>query len=78
MLEHLVQLRTEVLGEDDPQTIDVLSDFAHAIVATGNLQRSEAMQREAVARSERILGRQHGNTIDCMAFLAQVLHQQGK
>ncbi|KAJ4329357.1 hypothetical protein N0V84_000252 [Fusarium piperis] len=78
ILERLVQLRTEVLGEDDPQTVDALSDLAHAIVATGDLQKSEAMQCEAVARSERILGRRHGNTIDCMAFLAQVLHQQGK
>ncbi|KAH7318086.1 P-loop containing nucleoside triphosphate hydrolase protein [Stachybotrys elegans] len=77
ILERLVEIRKEVLGEDDPLTIDAMSDLATAIVTTGDLSKAESMQREALARSERVLGRHHGDTLNCMEHLSSILDDQG-
>lgn len=76
ILERLVKLRQGKLGNDDPRTIDALSDLAVAISTTGDFAGSEAMQREALARSEKRLGRHHGDTLNCMGHLANVLQAQ--
>ncbi|RFU73930.1 short-chain dehydrogenase [Trichoderma arundinaceum] len=78
ILKRLVENRREVLGEDDPRTIDSLSDLATAIALTEDYAESETMQREALARSERILGLRNNDTLNCMAHLAEVLDEQGK
>ncbi|KAH8126039.1 P-loop containing nucleoside triphosphate hydrolase protein [Trichoderma asperelloides] len=78
ILKRVVENRREILGDDDPRTIDALSDLATVIALTGNYTESETMQREALARSDRILGRKHNDTLNCMAHLADVLDDQGK
>ncbi|KAL7939388.1 P-loop containing nucleoside triphosphate hydrolase protein [Trichoderma chlorosporum] len=78
VLQKLVEHRREILGEDDPRTIDGLSDLATAIALTGDYAKSEIMQREALARSEQVLGSRHNDTMNCMAHLADVLDSQGK
>lgn len=76
ILKRLVELRQDILGIDDPRTTDATSDLAAAIARTGNLVESEAMQREAMIRSEAQLGRRHTDTLNCMGHLARVLHNQ--
>ncbi|KAL6808471.1 P-loop containing nucleoside triphosphate hydrolase protein [Trichoderma sp. SZMC 28015] len=78
VLKQVVEYRREILGEDDPMTIDSLSDLATAILLTGDYAESEKMQREALARSEQVLGLKHNDTLNCMAHLASVLDEQGK
>ncbi|UKZ75629.1 hypothetical protein TrVFT333_003317 [Trichoderma virens FT-333] len=78
ILQKVVEFRREVLGEDDPRTIDSLSDLATAIALTGDYEESERMQREALARSERVLGLKNSDTMNCMSHLANVLDEQGK
>ncbi|KAH9240596.1 hypothetical protein K456DRAFT_1081131 [Colletotrichum gloeosporioides 23] len=78
ILEQLVKDRTELLGENDRQTIDALSDLAVAVALTDDKERSEKMQREALSRSTQFLGSQSLPTMDCMARLASVLSDQGK
>ncbi|KAK3989393.1 short-chain dehydrogenase [Cladorrhinum sp. PSN332] len=73
--ERLLKLRTEILGRDHPQTIDVQSDLAGALARTPDMAISLSMQRDAVERSERVLGRHHPDTLNCMAQLASVLSE---
>ena len=75
--ERVVTLRTEVLGPDDPQTIDAMSDLGRAVEISGDWERSESLHREAIARSTRVLGRHHPDTLDCMTGLALVLEERG-
>lgn len=78
ILERVLENRREILGDDDPRTIDSLSDLAKTTALTGNYTKSETMEREALARSERVLGRKHNDTQNCMENLATVLDNQGK
>ncbi|KAL7904569.1 P-loop containing nucleoside triphosphate hydrolase protein [Trichoderma velutinum] len=78
VLRQVVEYRREVLGEDDPMTIDSLSDLATAVLLTGDYAESERMQREALARSEQVLGPRHNDTLNCMAHLVDALDEQGK
>jgi hypothetical protein len=78
ILERVLENRREILGDDDPRTIDSLSDLATTTALTGNYAESETMQREALARSERVLGKKHNDTLNCMENLATVLDNQGK
>lgn len=75
LLEQLLKDRTEVLGEDDPRTIDCHSDYACALSLTG-LGKSEKLQRDAYHRSLNILGPEATGTLDCMAHLAAVLKER--
>ncbi|KAK2774697.1 kinesin light chain [Colletotrichum kahawae] len=78
LLEQLVKDRTEIMGENDRQTIEALSDLAVAVALTDDIERSEEIQREALSRSKRFLGPQSLDTTNCMARLANVLSDLGK
>lgn len=46
-----------MLGENDPQAIDALSDLViRAIADTGDLHKPELMESEVVARDGRVFG----------------------
>lgn len=77
ILKRVFENKREILGEDDPSTIDTLSALAVVTSLTGNYKESEMMGREALARNERIVGREHNATINCMGHLAAVLDCQG-
>lgn len=76
ILEQVFKTRTEVLGEDDPRTIDCLSDFATALAGI-DLEKSESLQRDAYQRSLRVLGPKHEDTLNCMVRLADVIEDNG-
>ncbi|KAM0513976.1 hypothetical protein ACHAPE_007331 [Trichoderma viride] len=78
ILKRVLENRRETLGDDDPKTIDSLSALAAVISVTGDYTESETMQREALARSERVLGKKHSDTINCMGHLAGALRDQSK
>ncbi|SPO07063.1 uncharacterized protein DNG_09757 [Cephalotrichum gorgonifer] len=78
LLERLVEIRTELLGENDPRTIDALSDLATGHTSTGDFSLSERMQRDALSRAKSVLGPSHPDTLNCMTHLASVLEDQGK
>lgn len=74
----LLELRREILGPRHPDTVDGLSDLAGLLDSLGNLEKSEAMQREAFTLSDEVNGHTHINTIYCMDHLAKVLGSMGK
>ncbi|EHK48752.1 hypothetical protein TRIATDRAFT_305552 [Trichoderma atroviride IMI 206040] len=78
ILKRVVKNSRESLGGDGPRTINRLSDLTTAIALAGEYMESETMQREALARSERVLGRAQNETLNCTAHLANVLGDPGK
>lgn len=76
ILKRVLDHRRRFLGDNDPKTIDSLSVVAAVIALTGDYTESEAMQREALARSERVLGNEHNETLNCMEHLSRVLRYQ--
>jgi tetratricopeptide (TPR) repeat protein len=64
------------LGEDDPRTIDCLSDLAVSL-SESDPGRSELLQREAYQRSLRVLGPSHADTINCIQHLGDILSDRG-
>lgn len=78
ILEKALKDKMEVLGQDDPATIDCLTDLAAAIRLTGDLERSENMQREAYQRSLKVLGPEHMFTLNSAFHLADILDTMGR
>jgi hypothetical protein len=74
----LLALRTEILGPEHPDTIDLMSDVAAALTRLEKYEEAEVMHREALARSIGVLGRHHLDTLNCMAHLADVLEDMGE
>lgn len=78
MQERTLLLMNESLGPDHRNTIDTLSGLAATLLADGQTERSEELQREAFHRSERVLGTHHNLTLECKGYLADVLVRTGK
>ena len=78
LLERLLEVTTEARGEDDPWTICTLSALATARILVGDFAQAERMQREAVSRSERVLGPNDPDTLINMDSLANLLKTLGK
>ncbi|KAM7217641.1 short-chain dehydrogenase [Rhypophila decipiens] len=74
----LVKLRTDVLGADDPDTIDAMSDLAAALERCGRFAESAKLQAEAVEKSTNVLGARHNDTLNCVCHLASVLEEMGQ
>ncbi|KAK4443369.1 short-chain dehydrogenase [Podospora aff. communis PSN243] len=75
--EHVVALLTEIIGPDDPRTIDAMSNLGRALLTAERYDESESLQREAVARSTRVRGRHDLETLNCVSQLSVVLVGQG-
>jgi tetratricopeptide (TPR) repeat protein len=63
----------EVFGSHQPYTIQALSHLARFLAKQGDLQDSEAMQREAVRLSKEVNGSTSIDTVTYMGSLAHVL-----
>lgn len=78
ILEGVVTNRREIVGANDPRTIDAASDLSMAIGHAGDWPRAEALQREALSRSVDVLRRTRDDTLNCMSFLADALFCQDR
>jgi serine/threonine protein kinase len=68
----------EVLGMEDPRTLEVLRQLAVTVVRQGELAEGRALVEELVDASIRVLGPDHGDTLWQEAYLAAVMRQQGQ
>jgi tetratricopeptide (TPR) repeat protein len=73
-----MEVRSEVLGEDNAETLDSMGMVGLARQLEGKYEEAEAMHRQTLARYEKVLGREHPNTLGSMNNLAGVLNSQGK
>ncbi len=73
-----LEIRTRLLGEDDPATLDAV----HALIALRGQQGQgatlEEMARTNLERRQRVLGREHRDTLSAMAVLANVYGTAGR
>lgn len=76
--KRVLALRTELLGADDEQTIDSLTDLAGVLEEAGEYAESETLQREAIERGTRSLGPNHPLVLNSMSALALALKPQEK
>ncbi|KAM7196608.1 short-chain dehydrogenase [Rhypophila sp. PSN 637] len=74
----LVELRTEVLGADHPDTIDAISDLAVALERCGRFVESAELQSQAVEKSTQVLGARQNDTLNCVCHLASVLEEMSR
>ena len=70
-------VRTILLGPDDPDTLDSLNTVGVALSRLGRYNEAEAMYQKAVEGKVRTLGAEHLDTLTSMLNLAIVYNSQG-
>jgi hypothetical protein len=73
-----MEVRQEVFGEENVETLDSMHMLGLARQLGGNYEEAEAMNKQTLALKETVLGREHPSTLASMNNLAQVLQSQGK
>jgi Tfp pilus assembly protein PilF len=73
-----MEVRSEVLGEEDAETLSSIGMVGLAMELGGKYEEAEAMHRQTLARYEKVLGHEHPDTLTSMSNLANVLDSQGK
>ena len=71
------QGRLQLLGATNPYTLASKSTYANALSEGGQLQKAEALQREALQDMEKIQGRDDVNSIYALVSLGQTFEAQG-
>ncbi len=73
-----LEIRTRVLGEEDPATLDAVSALIALRGQLGQGATLEGMARANLERRQRVLGREHRDTLRSMAVLANVYGTAGR
>jgi tetratricopeptide (TPR) repeat protein len=73
-----MEVRSEVLGEDNAETLSSIGMVGLARELGGKYEEAEAMHRQELAICEKVLGPEHPDTLTSMNNLANVLDSQGK
>jgi tetratricopeptide (TPR) repeat protein len=73
-----MSVRSEVLGEDDAETLSSMGMVGLARELGGKYEEAKAINRQTLARKEKVLGHEHPSTLTSMSNLAGVLNRQGK
>ncbi len=73
-----VELRKDVLGDEDPDTLSAMNMLAILYRDQGRLDEAETLQLQILEIKKRVLGEEHPSTLDGMAFLAGLYRVQGR
>ncbi len=65
------------LGEDDPEVAQAINSLANLLVSTGDLDRAEALYREALEARRRIFSDSHDSVMSIQYNLADLLNRKG-
>ena len=77
MEEHVLQTRTQVLGEDHPDTIGAEAGLASTLRELGELDQAGEMAEHVVQARIRAVGEDHPQTLAAKADLALTRLAQG-
>ncbi len=77
-LEALLGEQRAALGPDHPHVLDTSASLALVCMDRNELGRAEREARDALARSERVLGKSHLGTLMVKGVLANVLQRAGQ
>lgn len=78
LMEEVLTVRRRTLGDQDPSTLDSMTNLALQHTEMGNYGAAEPLSREAVAAMRRTLGDLHAHTLVSIGSLAALLSMQGK
>jgi hypothetical protein len=73
-----MEVRRWMFGENDVETLDSMGMVGLAMDLGGRLEEAELINRQTLARTEKVLGPEHPDTLTSMSNLAGVLISQGK
>ncbi|EWZ78435.1 hypothetical protein FOWG_17299 [Fusarium oxysporum f. sp. lycopersici MN25] len=73
-----VKLRTEILGEEHPDTLTSMSNLASTYWNQGRWKETEKLQVDVMEIRKRVLGEEHPDTLTSMANLASTYWNQGR
>jgi tetratricopeptide (TPR) repeat protein len=73
-----MEVRREVLGEDNAETLSSMGMVGLARELRGKYEEAEAMNRQELECTKKVLGPEHPDTLMSMSNLANVLTRQGK
>jgi tetratricopeptide (TPR) repeat protein len=71
-------LRTQLLGPEDAQTLDLLSDLTLVLIGEGKYRDAEALGIATLSAQQRTLGRENAETLASMLNLEMVYQHEGK
>jgi serine/threonine-protein kinase len=73
-----LEQRHKLLGDDHPDTIQTLRNYALVLHSLGRTQEAEPLLRQALERRLKVLGEDHPRTINSMNSYAAVLRSLGR
>jgi len=71
--EQALAIRREILGVDNPDTLNSLNDMGVLLRHTGKLAEAEQHHREALEKGRRVRGSDHPDTLEALSSLGAVL-----
>jgi eukaryotic-like serine/threonine-protein kinase len=77
LLERSAEIRCQVLGASDPDTLKSMDDLAWVLYRQGHLLEAEKLQREILEQRRRVLGPEHLETAESAMHLAATLEDEG-
>lgn len=78
LLERSVEIRRQVLGPENPDTLESMYNLAGTLWREGRYAESEKMSRETLDISRRVLGPDHPDTLGSMNILELDLDDSGQ
>jgi non-specific serine/threonine protein kinase/serine/threonine-protein kinase len=78
LAQHAVDVRTRLLGADDPRTLESMSLLGWILARQGHDAEAETMERQALAGERRKRGAEDPQTLQTMDHLGVILQHQGK
>jgi non-specific serine/threonine protein kinase/serine/threonine-protein kinase len=78
LLTRSVEIRKQVLGPNDPATLESMNSLALLLHREGREAEAEKMQREILEKQRRVLGPTDARTVASMTQLAAILHERGR
>ncbi|UCD75502.1 MAG: serine/threonine protein kinase [Phycisphaerales bacterium] len=77
-LEHALQLRERVLGEEHLVTVSSMNSLANLYQVQGRYDKAALLYVKTLETSQRVLGEEHPHTLSFMSNLAHLYANQGR
>ena len=77
-LRRAQEIQVELMGADDPDSLDLIADLATSLSLEDRNAAVEAVTADALAQNQRVRGPRHPSTVVAMARLARVRESRGE
>jgi tetratricopeptide (TPR) repeat protein len=77
-LDHALELRRRVQGEQHPDTLSVMRDLADVYIYEGKFAPAQILHAKVLEMRRRVLGEEHPATLDSMFNLAEAYQRLGQ